>query len=94
MAPCPQATFSHLAIASTRRTALLCSRPQPLSYWALEILRDKAEQALKLVQKWDNSTLGLADLLVDEVRTAGVGSDLLQGDGQCNTLQVRGQGVW
>ncbi|GAX82742.1 hypothetical protein CEUSTIGMA_g10168.t1 [Chlamydomonas eustigma] len=66
-----QACFSRLAIANTRRTALLCGRPQPLSYFALEILRDQAEQALRLVQKYDSSTLGLADLLVDEDHLGG-----------------------
>eukprot|EP00955_Chlamydomonas_euryale_P015939 170356-Chlamydomonas_euryale.AAC.1 len=36
-----QAAFSHLVIANTRRTALLCRCPQQLSYVALEILRDQ-----------------------------------------------------
>ena len=67
-----QASFSRLALVNTRRTALLSSRPQPLSYFALEILREQLEQALRLVQNYDKSTLGLTDLLTD-VRVVGLG---------------------
>jgi hypothetical protein len=45
-----QEAFFHLALTNTRRVSRLSSCPEPLAVWALELLRDAAEAALKFVQ--------------------------------------------
>jgi hypothetical protein len=45
-----QGVFYYLALANTRRVSRLASSPDSLAVWALEILRDTAEAALKFVQ--------------------------------------------
>lgn len=45
-----QKSFYYLALSNTRRVGRLASSPETLAVWALEILRDAAEAALKFVQ--------------------------------------------
>ena len=58
-----QEAFFYLALTNTRRVARLCSSPDGLACWALEILKDAAEGALKFVQDYDTSALGLGQVL-------------------------------
>jgi hypothetical protein len=60
--PYLQARFSALVVANTRRTAALCAAPGALALFALELLRDQAESALRLVKAYDESSLGLAEV--------------------------------
>lgn len=58
-----QEVFFYLALRNTRRTARLCGAPEMLACWALEILKEQAEAALKFVNDYDAGSLGLADIL-------------------------------
>lgn len=60
---CIQEAFFYLALTNTRRVARLASSPEGLACWALEILKDAAEGALKFVQDYDTSALGLGQVL-------------------------------
>lgn len=66
---CLQARFSALVVANTRRTAALCAAPGALALFALELLRDQAESALRLVKAYDESSLGLAEVRVIHMLT-------------------------
>jgi hypothetical protein len=57
-----QYVFFDLALANTRRTEHMCRHPEGLAVWALEILKDMAEQALKYVKEYDAGELGLAEV--------------------------------
>lgn len=47
-----QEAFYYLALSNTRRVSRLSAAPESLAVWALELLQDAAEGALKFVQVW------------------------------------------
>jgi hypothetical protein len=64
---CLQEAFFYLALTNTRRVSRLASSPEGLACWALEIVKEAAESALKLVQDYDTSALGLGQVLQGSV---------------------------
>jgi hypothetical protein len=70
---CLQEAFFYLALTNTRRVSRLASSPEALACWALEIVKEAAESALKFVQDYDTSALGLGQVLEGSVSEDQVG---------------------
>jgi hypothetical protein len=70
-----QEAFFYLALTNTRRVSRLASSPEALACWALEIVKEAAESALKFVQDYDTSALGLGQVLEGSVSEDQVGLD-------------------
>lgn len=78
-----QEAFFYLALTNTRRVARLAAAPEGLACWALELVRDAAEAALKFVQDWDSSSLGLGQML-----EGAVSEDEVRHDDCCVTTTI------
>ncbi len=55
--------FYDLAYCSCRRIAQLCSEPEYLAAWALELLLRQASEAVIFVRDLDQSVLGAPNLV-------------------------------